>query len=61
MSVKLLLYCTKAPQNMCNVYDRFGNRYILISIQPQHLAKILNGKKTIEVRKKILKSLKGLL
>lgn len=52
---------TKAPQNMCNVYDRFGNHYILISIQPQHLAKILNGEKTIEVRKKILNSLKEAL
>ena len=44
---------TKAPQNMCNVYDRFGNHYILISIKPEHLCKILNGEKTIEVRKKI--------
>lgn len=52
---------TKAPQNMCNVYDRFGNHYILISIQPQHLVKILNGEKTIEVRKKILNSLKEML
>ena len=52
---------TKAPQNMCNVYDRFGNHYILISIQPQHLAKILNGEKTIEVRKKILNSMKEML
>lgn len=49
---------TKAPQNMCNVYDRFGNHYILISIRPEHLCKILNGEKTIEVRKKILNSLK---
>ncbi|MBP3608123.1 MAG: hypothetical protein J6J11_07390 [Treponema sp.] len=49
---------TKAPQNMCNVYDRFGNHYILISIQPQHLVNILNGKKTIEIRKSILNLLK---
>lgn len=49
---------TKAPQNMCNVYDRFGNHYVLISIQPQHLVNILKGKKTIEVRKSILKALK---
>lgn len=53
--------CTKAPQNMCNVYDRFGNRYILISIKPEWLCKILNGEKTIEVRKKILNSLKEVL
>lgn len=49
---------TKAPQNMCNVYDRFGNKYVLISIQPQHLCKILNGEKTIEVRRKVLNCLK---
>ena len=48
----------KAPQNMCYVYDRFGNHYVLISIQPQHLCKILNGEKTIEIRKSILNSLK---
>ena len=53
--------CTKAPQNMCNVYDRFGNHYILISIKPEWLCKILNGEKTIEVRKKILNSLKEVL
>ena len=28
---------------------------IIISIKPEHLKNILNGKKTIEVRKKILK------
>ena len=52
---------TKAPQNMCNVYDRFGNHYVLISVQPQHLCKILNGEKTIEIRKKILNCLKELI
>lgn len=52
---------TKAPQNMCNVYDRFGNQYVLISIRPEHLCKILNGEKTIEVRKKILNSMKEML
>lgn len=52
---------TKAPQNMCNVYDRFGNKYVLISIQPQHLCNILNGKKTIEVRRKIISPLKNLM
>lgn len=52
---------TKAPQNMCNVYDRFGNKYVLISIQPQHLCNILNGKKTIEVRRKVLNCLKEMI
>lgn len=50
--------CTKGPQNMCNVYDSKGNHYILISIQPQHLCRILNGHKTIEVRRKVLNCLK---
>lgn len=51
---------TKAPQNMCYCYDRFGNKYVVISIKPQHLCKILNGEKTIEVRRKVLNCLKGL-
>lgn len=33
------------------------NKCILISIQPQWLCKILNGEKTIEVRKKVLKEM----
>ena len=45
----------KAPQNMCNAYDVYKNHYILISIRPEWLCKILNGEKTIEVRKKVLK------
>ena len=58
----------KAPQNMQVVfengiltehYTNFSKyKYVLISVQPQHLCKILNGKKTIEVRKSILKALK---
>ena len=47
----------KAPQNMMKVYDRFGNKYILISVQSEWLCKILNGEKTIEVRKKVLKEM----
>lgn len=50
----------QAPQNMMNVKLGLDN-YVLISIQPQHLAKILNGEKTIEVRKKILNSLEEVL
>ena len=48
----------KAPQNMMRVYDRFGNEYILISVQSEWLCKILNGDKTIEVRKQVLKEMK---
>ena len=52
---------TKAPQNMCNVYDVQGNHYILISIRPEWVEKILNGEKTIEVRKSIVNKLKELI
>ena len=47
----------KAPQNMMYAYDNELNKYILISIQPQWLCKILNGEKTIEIRKKVLKEM----
>lgn len=53
---------SKAPQNMMRVYklkDIEWEQYILISIQPQWLCKILNGEKTIEVRKKVLKEMLG--
>lgn len=47
----------KAPQNMMRVIDWNGETKILISIQPQWMCKILNGEKTIEVRKKVLKEM----
>lgn len=43
----------KAPQNMMRAY-KDGQTYILISIRPEWLCKILNRKKTIEVRRKVL-------
>ena len=46
----------KAPQNMMYCYDE-GEKRILISIKPEWLCKILNGEKTIEVRKKVLKEM----
>ena len=46
-----------APQNMMECYDIDGEYKILISIKPEWLCKILNGKKTIEVRKKVLKEM----
>ena len=51
-----------APQNMMYAYY-FKNcgenpEYTLISIRPEWLCKILNGEKTIEVRKKVLKGMK---
>lgn len=48
----------KAPQNMMYVYDcNAKEEYILISIHPEWLCKILNGEKTIEIRKKVLKEM----
>ena len=47
----------KAPQNMMYAYDENGNEYVLISIRSEWLCKILNGEKTIEVRKKVLKEM----
>lgn len=44
----------KAPQNMQMVLNEKLEDCILISIRPQWLCKILNGEKTIEVRKKAL-------
>lgn len=51
----------KAPQNMCYCYDENGEKYVLISIRPEWLCKILNGEKAIEIRKKILKEMKRLI
>lgn len=47
----------KAPQNMMKVFEWSGDDYILISIRPEWLCKILNGEKTIEIRKKVLKEM----
>ena len=47
---------TKAPQNMQYCYDE-GEKKVLISIRPEWLCKILNGEKTIEVRRKVLKEM----
>ena len=47
---------SRAPQNMMWVWYK-GERYVLISIQPKWLCKILNGEKTIECRKRILKEM----
>ena len=47
----------KAPQNMCYAFDCYGNKYVIISIQPQWVMLILNGLKTIEVRRKVLKEM----
>lgn len=51
---------SQAPQNMCYMTVK-GERCVLISIQPQHLANIAKGLKDIEVRKSILNELKELI
>jgi len=48
----------KAPQNMMRVWEDQENPRVLISIKPEWLCKILNGEKTIEVRRKVLKGMK---
>ena len=48
---------TKAPQNMCYVSYNGYDKDVLISIRPEWLCKILNGEKTIEVRRKVLKEM----
>lgn len=51
---------TKAPQNMqwCYIYEN-GKwvKYLLISVRPQWVCKILNHEKDIEVRRKVLKGM----
>jgi predicted transcriptional regulator len=47
-----------APQSMQYVYDcKTKEKYLLVSMKPQWVQKFLNGEKTIEVRKRILKGL----
>ncbi len=48
----------KAPQNMCYAYDSEGKKYVVMSTQPKWVMYILNGLKTIEVRRKVLKEMK---
>ena len=51
----------KAPQNMMYCFDDPSDEIVLISIRPEWLAKIIIGKKTIDVRNQILKEMKGLI
>ena len=60
MRVKLRKsYCDGIPvsNDDINANEETLEDYILISIQPQWLCKILNGEKTIEVRKKVLRGM----
>ena len=47
----------KAPQNMCYAFDKDGNKYVVISVYPYWVCKILNGQKDIEIRRKVLKEM----
>ena len=54
----------KSPKNMqyvstwgCDEISMWGNTYILVSVRPDNLCRILNGDKTIEIRKKVLKGM----
>ena len=47
----------KAPKNMMKVCEWDIEDKVLISIKPEDLCKILNGEKTIEVRKVVLKEM----
>ena len=49
----------KAPQNMMWCFDKDNNykMKVLISIRPEWMCKILNGEKTIEIRKKVLRGM----
>lgn len=49
-----LCQLTKAPRNMMWVWYK-GEKYCLISFKPESAFDVLNGIKTIEVRRKILK------
>lgn len=63
-------HAKRPPQNMMKVwapaypsyrysYPSIKDEYILISIRPEWACKILNGEKTIEVRKQVLNCMKG--
>ena len=57
----------KAPQNMQMTLVGYAisnlttDKYLVISVRPEYLCKILNGEKTIEVRRVITKELKELI
>lgn len=48
----------KAPQNMMYCYGRnTGEKYILISVSSEEMARICNGEQTVLVRKNVLKEM----
>ena len=56
------LHLKHLPRNMCDCYNYYGWWNILITLTPQEMCNVLNGKQTIIVRKEILEDrLKRLL
>lgn len=51
-----LVCVQRAPANMCWVWYK-GERYVLISIRPECVCKILNHENDIEIRRKVLKGM----
>ena len=69
LDIENVTVISKAPQNMMYAFEltqdaglgyckTYLNKNILISIQSKWIGKILNGEKTIEIRKKVLKEMK---
>lgn len=48
------LHLKHLPRNMCDCYNYYGWWNILITLTPQEMCNVLNGKQTIIVRKEIL-------
>lgn len=46
-----------APRNMMYAFDYYGNPFVLISVRPELMCKILNGECDIIVKKKVLKGM----
>lgn len=51
-----LVCVQRAPANMCWVWYK-GKCYVLISIRPECVCKILNRENDIEIRRKVLKGM----
>lgn len=55
---EIIVYPTYIENNFTG-YEEYCEKCVLISFKPQELCKILNGEKTIEIRKNIVNLLKG--
>lgn len=48
------LHLKHLPRNMCDCYNYYGWWNILITLTPQEMCNVLNGKQTVIIRKEIL-------